>query len=963
MKPRRNLARCRLGGGALLWLAFGSIALAQQPACTSTTLSPPGVTLGGGSATGTIQVAGVTPPDCRWTAASNSPWITISFGTSGVLGGTVGYAVTANPSVNQRVGSITVSGTVFQVTQAGASCTATVSPSSATIAAAGGTGSFNVITPQGCAWTPASNAPWVTITSGSGSGNGVVQYNVAPNNSPSIRFAAITVGTATFNLTQSGFSCSYSVSPSSATVAASGGGGSFTVNAADTCSWTAVSNNPEWLSVTSGASGSGTRTVSFSALANTGAGSRTGTISVNNATFTVTQSATCTISLNPTQRTVTAAATTGTIRVTANLNTCERQASSDSSWLVITSGATDIGSGDIGYRVDANPTGTARVGVITVGNQTFTLNQLGSNCTITLTPNVIAMTNAGGQARVEVASNCSWTVTNNVNWILVTATSGTTGNGSVTFNIARNPDPESRHTTIVIGGASLVVRQDGTPQPTTCTYSISPASASVPASGGSGTIIVSAGEGCGWSASTATPWITIAAGGSGSGNGEVSYSAAANTSAAQRTGTVTIAGQTFTLVQEGTQCTYSISPRSASFPSSGGNGEVRVSSPCSWSASANQNWITITGGSPGTGDGVVSYTVAANSSAQPRTGMMTIAGMTFSISQTGVACSVTLGKTSATLGAAGGSGSFGVSGTSGCEWSATTGAAWLQVTWAAVGGAGTVYYTAEPNPGPGPRTAEINVFGQTFTLTQEWGPVVAAGGVVNAASFARGPVAPGLIVTIFGTSMGPAEPALLQLTPDQSAITTELAGTRVLFDDTPAPVIYTSASQVSAIVPYSAAGKTATRMTVEYNGVKSNAVQLQVAAASPAIFTLDASGTGQGAILNQNGSVNSRTNPALRSRNEVIQIFATGEGETEPPGADGRLMPADALARPTLPVAVRIGNVDATVTYAGSAPGLAAGVLQVNARIPGNAPLGDAVPITLSVGGVESQSGVTLAIR
>jgi uncharacterized protein (TIGR03437 family) len=462
---------------------------------------------------------------------------------------------------------------------------------------------------------------------------------------------------------------------------------------------------------------------------------------------------------------------------------------------------------------------------------------------------------------------------------------------------------------------------------------------------------------------TATPWITITTSASGAGNGEVSYSVAANTSAAQRSGTVTIAGQTFTLAQEGTACTYSLAPLSASFPSSGGTGTINVTSPCSWTATTSTPWITIASGSPGSGSGAVGYSVAANTAVQTRTGTITVAGMTFNVSQTGVQCTVTLAKNSASLAAAGGSGTFAVTGTSGCDWSAAADVVWLRVTWAAVGGSGTVYYTAEANATSGPRSARIGVAGQVFTLTQEFGPVVASAGIVNAASFAQTSMAPGLIVTIFGTMLGPQDLATLELTPDQAGITTELAGTRVLFDDTPAPVVYTSAGQVSAIVPYAVSGKTTTRMVLEYKGSKANSITLPVAAAAPAIFTISASGAGPGAILNQTNSVNSTAAPARRNANEVIQIFATGEGETEPGGIDGRLMPANALARPKLPVTVRIGTVDAPVTYAGSAPGLVAGVFQVNARIPATAPLGDAVPITVTVGGIQSQAGVTLVIR
>jgi uncharacterized protein (TIGR03437 family) len=950
----------RLAAAGLFPLLI-STALAQQPACTSVTLSPGNTTVGGNGGAGAITVTGVSPTGCKWTAASDTPWISISFGSSGVLGGTVGYTVNPNPSVNQRVGSITVSGRVFQITQTGASCSTSLPSSSTTFNASGGSGSFTVSTAEGCSWSAQASVSWIGITSGTGSGMGTVRFTVAANAGASIRFGAISVGTATFTVTQSGFSCSYSVSPSSASAGSAGGAGTFTVNAPAGCTWTATSNNPDWLSVTSGASGSGTAPAGYNALANTGAGSRTGTISVGTATFTVSQPASCGITLSPAQMTVTAGATTGMIRVTANLNSCERPAYSDSAWLTITSGANDIGSGEIGYKVTANTSPAPRTGNVFVGAQVFTLTQIAPNCTTSLSANFVSMPNTGGQGRINIASTCSWTAAADVNWIRFTSATSGAANGYVTFTVAQNLDPQPRSASIAIGDQVVSIRQDGTPQSTTCTYSISPATWSLPAGGGSGTVAVTVDDGCTWSATTATPWITITSAAAGSGNGEIAYAAAANTAASQRQGAIVIAGKTFTLDQAGTACTYSIAPRSASFPSSGGSGTIDVTSPCTWGASSNRNWIAIAGGATGTGNGTAAYTVAANGSVQSRGGVITVAGLAFNVSQTGVSCTVTLAKTSAGMAAPGGSGTFGVTGTNGCDWSATTGAEWLDVSWAGVDGSGTVYYTAKANGAAAPRSAQINVAGQFFTLTQEFGPVVASAGVVNAASFARTPASPGLIVTLFGTVMGPDQLATLELTPDRTGIAKELAGTKVFFDDVPAPIVYTSAGQVSAIVPYAVADTGATRVVVEYNGTKSNAIQLPVAASAPAIFTINASGAGQGAILNQNNNVNSATSPA--GRNTVVQIFATGEGLTDPAGVDGRLTPANVTVRPKLPVTVRIGNIDAPVTYAGSSPGLVAGLIQINARIAANAPLGDAVPVVISVGGVPSQPGVTMVIR
>ena len=238
-------------------------------------------------------------------------------------------------------------------------------------------------------------------------------------------------------------------------------------------------------------------------------------------------------------------------------------------------------------------------------------------------------------------------------------------------------------------------------------------------------------------------------------------------------------------------------------------------------------------------------------------------------------------------------------------------------------------------------------------------PRLAANGAVNAASFQAGGLAPGEITTFFGSSIGPPVLATLRLTA-AGLVDTVLVETRVLFDNVAAPLIYVSANQVSAIVPYAAAGRSTTQVQVEYRGVKSPAVTVPVVAAAPGLFTIDSSGRGQGALLNQDLSVNSAANAAPRG--SVVILFATGEGQSNPAGVDGKLT-GEPLPRPVLPVAVTIGGQPATVLYAGGAPGLVAGVLQVNVRVPDGVTPGPAVPVVVTVGSAASQSGVTVAVR
>lgn len=249
-----------------------------------------------------------------------------------------------------------------------------------------------------------------------------------------------------------------------------------------------------------------------------------------------------------------------------------------------------------------------------------------------------------------------------------------------------------------------------------------------------------------------------------------------------------------------------------------------------------------------------------------------------------------------------------------------------------------------------------------FPLTVAVGaarPVISSGGVANGASFAAGAIAPGEIVTIFGARMGPA--TLAPFTLDSTGrVPGALAGTRVLFGGQPAPLLYVSAGQVGAIVPYSVAGRTTVDVVVDANGVRSAALNVPLAASAPGLFTVDASGKGQAAALNQDGTLNART--AAARAGDVVVLFGTGEGQTLPAGVDGGLTGAE-TARPVLPVRVTVGGKEGQVLYAGGAPGLVAGVFQVNVRIPADAETGDAVPVVLRVGENASANGVSLAIR
>jgi uncharacterized protein (TIGR03437 family) len=312
----------------------------------------------------------------------------------------------------------------------------------------------------------------------------------------------------------------------------------------------------------------------------------------------------------------------------------------------------------------------------------------------------------------------------------------------------------------------------------------------------------------------------------------------------------------------------------------------------------------------------------------------------------------------------------------------STGGNWLSVSPASgttpTTGTATLTVTATPleaNLGVGSFTGTILVSGTgtatgstsinvTLTVTA---PLPTINSVVNAASSIKGSVSPGEIVTIYGTALGPATAAYATIDPSTGKLATTIGGVQVLFSGTAAPMIYASSLQVNAIVPYEMARVASPQVWVKYVGQTSNAYQLTSATTAPGLFTQNASGSGPGAILNQNYSLNGPNNPAAKG--SIVMVYMTGEGQTSPAGVTGaitlpNLPPPQVTPSPLLTsIGVLINGQPAAWTYAGEAPGLAAGLLQLNVQIPQTAQSGVPNSITVSIGPNVSQTGVTVSVQ
>ncbi|HXI44542.1 MAG TPA: SBBP repeat-containing protein [Bryobacteraceae bacterium] len=226
----------------------------------------------------------------------------------------------------------------------------------------------------------------------------------------------------------------------------------------------------------------------------------------------------------------------------------------------------------------------------------------------------------------------------------------------------------------------------------------------------------------------------------------------------------------------------------------------------------------------------------------------------------------------------------------------------------------------------------------------------------NTSFFPDGAVSPGEVVSLFGNDIGPANPLAGQGNPGGS-LSTMLGDTQVLFDGVPAPLLYAGTSQINAVVPFEV--RKTTSVVLRRGGADTGPISLPVAEAVPGIFTIDGTGTGEAAVVNTNGTINSAANPAPRG--SVITFYATGLGAMDPPGIDGSTMPLSLpLPKPHFGTSAALGSKAATIEYAGAAPGIVAGVFQVNIRIAADSDTGPAVPLNLYVGNYVTQQTALL---
>jgi hypothetical protein len=541
-----------------------SIAEAARP-CTFD-ITPTSAAIEGGGGSGRVTVT--TIAGCPWRPTSMASWIQVPAAAS-TGPGAFDFQVAENDG-GERTGVISIADREVVIAQAAASpsnpgpgpsptplpaptpspvptCTPTVTPQSIDTAAAASTQTIQLSFGPTCAWTAVSAASWLTIASATaGTGSATVSLAVAANIGGA-RTGTVSIAGQTITVRQTALSCTFALSPTSQTFAEGGASGRFTVTTAAACSWS-VSKSVPWIDVAQG-TGTGSGDVTFTVQANTTTTARSGSITVGGQTFSVSEAAAaCIYTLNPTSSNMPVEGGHGRVGLTT-ASTCAWTAVASAPWLDV-SNRSGTGSNDINFNVQPNSGTAARSATITVGGQVFTLNQAGVPCTFAINPASLNVGSAAstGQFTVTTQPGCTWTATSAAGWVAITApTNGAgSGTGDVSYSVQANHDQTPRSATISVGGQTHTVNQAAAPAP--CTYSLSPATTSAASAGGVGTFTVMTQSGCAWTATTMDAWITVNTG-SGIGTANASYALQPNSTGMARSGTITVAGQTFGVSQ------------------------------------------------------------------------------------------------------------------------------------------------------------------------------------------------------------------------------------------------------------------------------------------------------------------------------------------------------------------------------------------------------------------------------
>ena len=658
-------------------------------------------------------------------------------------------------------------------------CAVAVSPISAAHSASPGTGSVSVVVAPGCAWDVVNTNAWITYVASPG----FVRYTVSTNNSREQRTGVIFIGGRPFTVTQANGlpPCVYSLSSTGFTQPNYESQGYFFVMAPAGCPWN-VFNTNTWITIISGLSGSGNGSVNYLVSQNTSA-TRSGQIHVAGQTFTVTQPGTSMTMAEALDTVGTPlawnnhwsypwigqgnithdgvdAAQSGAMadNGSTTLSTLVNGPGTFSFWWKVSSetnydslrlymSGVEVAkiSGEVDWqqRTVTLPVGTRTIywsyskdSSMTAGQDRGWVDQVQfipiSGCPATLSStNATHPSNSStGLVNIAIASHCPWGVYNPYSWISISSGLNTTGNGTVTYTVADNPTAYTRIGYVQIADQTLVITQLGIAiPPANCSYTVSPNGFGPGSDAGfTGTVFINTPSSCEWNVLNTNAWITITSSLTNFGSGQATFSVSQNPAPFARSGQFLVAGRAITVSQSAAPfpCLVTISPGSASHSSSSSTGLINVAAApdCTWVVFNTNSWISIESGTSGTGNGSVSYAVAANPAAAGRTGYIQIANRVFPVMQAGdpSTCTISISPTNRSHGYGAASNSVNVSTQAGCAWNVVNTNSWISFASNSNSGSGAVLYSVARNTNIQARSGIVIIGGKTLLLTQAGGP-------------------------------------------------------------------------------------------------------------------------------------------------------------------------------------------------------------------------------------------------
>ena len=600
------------------------------------------------------------------------------------------------------------------------------------------TGAGHSVTTAGSTsdWTAATSADWIRLTATSGEAGLPVAYTVSLNTNAEKRVGYVYVSGHVHTITQAGVGST--LATDNAQFESAGGTGSVALTIDNRFVWKARSN-VDWISVTP-TNGMSNGTVTYTVAPLRDVTTRSGTLTIGGNTFTVFQYGRR-MGLSTTSETCDY--DTHVIPITVNaLAITEWTVTPNNSWISVVDAGKGKGSDLVTIAVGKNPSFQERTGTVTIGTETFRVTQTGTTeVSFAASPaeTTGSANGANGRIAITATSDLPWSAVSSNNWLTIYSpyASGA-GNGNVVYTVSPNTTVSDRTGVIVVtpdptSGLAPFVHTVRQPAPT---VALSSTGCTFAAAGESQEVTVTVSKNVQWQVAGVedVSWLSINGGATSYlGTQTITLAAASNETIYERTGTITIAGKTFTVTQKGRG--VEIESESVVFDTEGGmeSFSVHPDGEVSWTAVVSDpTWITIYAGGSGTGDGEVMYIVSDyTGDGGTRTGTITVGNQVLQITQT--AYQVTVSPNGATVSGNSGAGEFAVSADIGAVWNAIATAPWITIVsgYDATSQSGKVMFTYTENTTGKTRTGKITINGTEYTLTQQARTMVAVSGEVS----------------------------------------------------------------------------------------------------------------------------------------------------------------------------------------------------------------------------------------